>query len=238
MANDSNHLIHQRSEIKSNETSNDAETSHKGQKALRSFYPLHRWKRPLPKSAPWHTKCQTWAVSCGIKNGCVTGLRWKQENMTLNVVQLTKLYTYICIYTDSVVLIPLDIIHRVTWTSKANKREHFGGSSWVFAFRDSSKVPQGMSDSSFGHPASWNHVKASNHVVYCFDQQLVPALQAYRIMQLEPKCTDMLSTHAKALGRRAIVATCWRCKKFGLFTALPLSTPPGRVLAIALCSCI
>ena len=66
-----------------------------------------------------------------------------------------------------------------------------------------------MSDSSFGHPASWNHVKASNHFVYCFDQQLVPALQAYRIMQLEPKCTDMLSTQ----GRRAIVATCWRCKK-------------------------
>ena len=31
----------------------------------------------------------------------------------------------------------------------------------------------------------------------------------------------------------------WLCKKkIGRFTALPLSTPPGRVLAITLCSCI
>ena len=65
---------------------------------------------------------------------------------------------------------------------------------------------------SFGHPESWNLVNASNHF-YCFDQQLVPALQAYRIMELEPKCTDMLSTHAKALGQRAIVATCGHAKK-------------------------
>ena len=65
---------------------------------------------------------------------------------------------------------------------------------------------------SFGHPESWNLVNASNHF-YCLDQQLVPALQAYRIMELEPKCTDMLSTHAKALGQRAIVATCGYAKK-------------------------
>ena len=84
MANDSNHLIHQRSEPKSNETSNNAGTSYQEQKALRSFYPLHPLKKTSAKKCAVTHKvsnlsCVTWKK----KWMCHIGLRWMQENMTV-----------------------------------------------------------------------------------------------------------------------------------------------------------
>ena len=89
-------------------------------------------------------------------------------------------------YTDSILLMPLDIIHRVTWTSPLKQTngstleapvEHLflGGSSKV-----------GLSASSFGHPASWNPVNSSNQLFIVSTSNLSQHCKHTELWSLSP----------------------------------------------------